>query len=175
MSGHSKWKQIKHKKALADQGRGKLFSRLAKTITVAARENPDPKFNPTLRSAVEQAKRQKMPQVNIERAISRANEAGEQEELLLEIYGPEGAGILVEVITDSRNRSVAEIKSVLKDCGVKIAEPGSLAWAFEKTEDGYAARFTNPVSDMAKEATARLISRLEERDDVVGVYSSFSQ
>ena len=175
MSGHSKWKRIKHKKTLADQGRGKLFSRLAKTIATAARENPDPKFNPTLRSAIEQAKYQKMPQLNIERAISRASEVGEQEELLLEIYGPEGAGMLVEVITDSRNRSVAEIKSILKERGAKIAEPGSLAWAFEKAESGYRAKFISPVSDTAKEVATSLISQLEKRDDVVRVYSFFSQ
>jgi len=174
MSGHSKWKQIKHKKALTDQGRGRLFSKLAKTIATAAKENPDPKFNPTLRSAIEQAKHQKMPQANIERAINKASEVVDQEELLLEIYGPEGAGILVEVTTDSRNRSIAEIKSMLRDCGAKIAEPGSLAWAFEKTDDGHKAKFVNPISDTAKEAAIRLISLLEERDDVVGVYSSFS-
>ncbi|MDD5710570.1 MAG: YebC/PmpR family DNA-binding transcriptional regulator [Candidatus Colwellbacteria bacterium] len=173
MSGHSKWKQIKHKKALADQGRGKLFSKLAKTIAAAARNNPDPKFNPTLRSAIEQAKRQKMPQANIERAISRASEAENQEELLLEIYGPEGVGVLVEVITDSRNRSIAEIKSVLKEHGAKIAEPGSLIWAFEKIEEGYRAKFAGAVSDGAKRAVTDLVSRLEEREDVVGIYFSF--
>jgi YebC/PmpR family DNA-binding regulatory protein len=175
MSGHSKWKQIKHKKALADQGRGKLFSRLAKMIAVAAKGNPDPKFNSTLRSAIEQAKHQNMPQANIERAISKVAEVGEQEELLLEIYGPEGVGILVEVITDSRNRSVAEIKSILKERGVKIAEPGSLAWAFEKTDGGYEVKFNSPVSGAAKEVVTNLISELEERDDVVGIYSSFSK
>ena len=115
-----------------------------------------------------------MPQVNIERAINKANDIGGQEELLLEIYGPEGVGILVKVITDSRNRSVAEIKSILKRCGVKIAEPGSLAWVFEKTEDGYRAKFAGPASDAAKETVATLISELKERDDVVGVYPSFS-
>ena len=173
MSGHSKWKQIKHKKALADQGRGKLFSKLAKAISTAAKENSDPKFNPTLRSAIEQAKRQNMPQANIERAIRRASEAGEQEELLLEVYGPGGAGILIEVSTDSRNRSVAEIKSVLKERGVKIAEPGSLAWAFEKVEGGYRAKFANPISEIDKEVALGLVADLEARDDVAGVYTSF--
>ena len=173
MSGHSKWKQIKHKKALADQGRGKLFSKLAKAISAAARENPDSKFNPTLRSAVEQAKRQNMPQANIERAISRAGEVGEQEELLLEIYGPEGSGMLVEVITDSRNRSVAEIKSVLKERGAKIAEPGSLAWVFEKVDGEYRVKFASSISDAAKTAALSLAAELEARDDVVGVHTSF--
>jgi YebC/PmpR family DNA-binding regulatory protein len=175
MSGHSKWSQIKHKKALADQGRGKLFSKLARAISVAAKGNPDPRFNPTLKSTIEQAKRQSMPQVNIERAINKANRAGGQEELLLELYGPEGVGILVEVVTDNRNRSVAEIKSILKERGVKIAEPGSLAWAFEKLGNEYRIKFESPASDAAREAIATLITELEERDDVIAVFPSFSQ
>lgn len=175
MAGHSKWKQIKHKKAKADEGRGKLFSKLSQNISIAARGNPDPKFNPALRSAVEQAKRQNMPQANIERAIQRASEAKDREDLLIEAYGPEGIGILIEVSTDNRNRSVAEIKSLLKGRGVKTAEPGSLAWAFEKTAGGYKAKFENPTSAEAKQAVLSLTRELEAREDVSSVYSSISR
>jgi YebC/PmpR family DNA-binding regulatory protein len=172
MSGHSKWKQIKHKKALADQGRGELFSKLSKAISAAAKDNPDPKFNSTLRSTIEQARRQNMPQANIERAIERAGEAGDQEELLLEVYGPEGIGILVGVVTDNRNRSVAEIRAILKDHGLKIADPGSLTWAFEKAGGEYKARFPSQSSVEAREAVAALAAQLKQRNDVVGLYSS---
>lgn len=172
MAGHSKWKQIKHKKAKADQGRGKLFSRLSQNISIAAKEGADPRFNPALRNAIEQAKRQNMPQVNIERAVKRASEAGEQESLLIEAYGPEGVGILIEVSTDSRNRSVSEIRSILKDWGVKMAEPGSLAWAFKKTADGYAVKFESPASSETKERISSLLEEVHQREDVVNAYSS---
>ncbi|MBU2101111.1 YebC/PmpR family DNA-binding transcriptional regulator [Patescibacteria group bacterium] len=175
MSGHNKWSQIKNKKAKTDDGRGKLFSKLAKNISIAAKDDPDPKFNPTLRSAVEQARRQNMPQANIERAIKQASEVGEQEELLIEAYGPEGVGILIEAFTDNRNRSMAEIKLIFKERGVKLAEPGSLAWAFEKTVDGYVAKFKSPASEETKKAVSALLEEVEERDDVTQTYSSLAE
>src|SRR3989344_3323367 len=125
MSGHNKWSQIKDKKAKHDQGRAKLFSKLANVISIAARGNPDPKFNATLRSAVLQAHKHNMPQANIERAINRATGVGDLEELLIEAYGPEGIGILIEAITDSRNRTMAEIRLVLKNHDMQVAEPGA--------------------------------------------------
>jgi len=172
MSGHNKWSQIKDKKAKTDQGKAQLFSKLANAISIAARGNPDPKFNATLRSAMDQARKHNMPQVNIERAVHRGAEVGDLEELLLEAYGPEGVGILVEAITDNRNRTVPEIRVIFKDHDTKVAEPGALMWTFEKSDAGYISKFNNPVSPAAIEAVHRLIEALEDHPDVKAVFTS---
>lgn len=172
MSGHSKWKQIKHKKGATDLARGRLFSKLANVITIAARGGGDPQFNPTLRSAIETARRNQMPQENILRAIKRATEKGDLEELLIEAYGPEGLGVLIEAITDNRNRTMNEIKAVFSDYDTKLANPGSLLWSFEKTEDGYKPKFMPEVSDNAREKIGKLIEKLNEREDVKEVYAA---
>ena len=175
MAGHSKWKNIKQKKGKADKERGKLFSKLSKNISIAARENPDPQFNATLRSAIEQAKKSNMPQVNIDRAIKKASGADAVEELLVEAYGPEGIGILVQAATDNSNRTMGEIKLIFKNHEVKLAEPGSLAWAFEKTTEGFEAKFTNPASEETIKKIDKLIEALEDNDDVQEVYSSLKR
>jgi len=175
MSGHNKWTQIKHKKAKVDQGKSKLFSKLAQNISIAAKEGIDPKFNPSLRNAIDQAKHQNMPHANIERAIKRASEIGPLENLVIEVYGPEGVGVLIEVMTDSRNRSIAEIRAVLKKHGLKMAEPGSLMWAFEKSAEGYIVKFKNRVSSEARAIVGAFLEEVEEREDVVGAYSSLPE
>lgn len=172
MAGHSKWKQIKHKKGATDLARGRLFSKLANVITIAARGGADPQFNPTLRSAVETARKNQMPQENIARAIKRAAEHGDLEALLIEAYGPEGLGVLIEAITDNRNRTMNEIKALFKDYDTKLASPGSLLWSFEKTEEGYKPKFMPEVSDEAREKMRKLIEKLDERDDVKKVYAA---
>ena len=136
MSGHSKWSQIKHKKGAADAKRGQLFGKLVKEITIAAREggtNPD--ANPRLRSAVERAKAEGLPKDNIERAISRASGAGHDAQLFeitCEAAASGGVAIIIEAITDNKNRTVNEIKHILAEYGGKLAEPGALVWNFEK-------------------------------------------
>ena len=172
MSGHSKWKQIKHKKEKTDQDRSRVFSKFASTIAVAAKGNPDPQFNPTLRSAIEQAKKVNMPQANIDRAVRRASEATDLEELIIEVYGPDGVGLIAKAITDNRNRTISEVKHLLKTHDAKLAEPGSLMWAFEKTPEGYAAKFPIATSPELKAKIATLGRALEERDDIVNVYSA---
>ena len=136
MSGHSKWSTIKHKKAAVDAKRGKLFSRLTKEITIAAREKgKDPDFNPRLRLAIDKAKEANMPKDNIERAIKRGvGELAGQElvEAVYEGYAPHGVGLLVEVVTDNRNRAVAELRHALEKHGGSMAEAGAVAWQFER-------------------------------------------
>lgn len=172
MSGHSKWKQIKHKKGATDLARGRLFSKLANVITVAAREGADPQFNPTLRSAIDAARKNQVPQANIERAIKRASEKGDLEELLIEAYGPEGVGVLIEAISDNRNRTMNEVKAMFKDYGIKIANPGSLLWSFEKTREGYKPKFTPATSEETRGKIKNLIEKLEEREDIKEVYAA---
>ena len=136
MSGHSKWAQIKHKKAITDAKKSKIFSKLAALISIAAREKGGgASMNPKLRLAVEKARAMNMPMENIERAIKRGTggiESGNLEELLLEAYGPGGKAILISAITDNKNRTLAEIKHILNEGGGKLASSGSVRWMFEE-------------------------------------------
>lgn len=141
MSGHSKWSTIKHKKAATDKKRGKLFTSLAKEITIAAREGGgDLDFNPRLSLAVDKAKAANMPKDNIERAIKRGTgelEGGQLEEIVYEAYGPHGVGIIIEVVTDNRNRAVADVRHAVTKYGGNLAESGAVGWQF--TRKGYIA------------------------------------
>jgi len=135
MSGHSKWSTIKRKKGVNDARRGKLFTKLIKEITVAARDGGDESTNPRLRAAVQNARAANMPQATIERAIRRGtgDEPGVvYEEGLFEGYGPAGVAVMVEVLTDNRNRTVSEVRHVLTKHSGKLAENGSVAWMFEQ-------------------------------------------
>lgn len=136
MSRHSKWAKIKRAKGATDVKRGQLFSKLTRAITVAAREgNPDPETNPTLRMAVDRALAENMPKDNVTRAIERAKGAGAEATAVavtLEAYGPGGAALLIETITDNRNRTVPEIRKMLSDYGGSLGESGSVAWQFER-------------------------------------------
>jgi YebC/PmpR family DNA-binding regulatory protein len=136
MAGHSKWASIKHKKAATDAKRGKLFTKLARAITVAAREGGDPDGNPALGLAVQKARDASMPKENIQRAIDRGTGAGGEAEAIehavYEGYGPGGAAILVEALTDNRNRTGAEIRHAFDKHGGSLGEPGSVAWQFSK-------------------------------------------
>jgi YebC/PmpR family DNA-binding regulatory protein len=136
MAGHSKWAQIKHKKAATDAKRGKQFTKLARAITVAAREGGgDPDGNPALATAVQKARDYSMPKDNIQRAIDRGTGAGgtegEIERAVYEGYGPGGAAIMVEALTDNRNRTGAEVRHAFDKHGGSLGEPGSVAWIFE--------------------------------------------
>ncbi len=136
MSGHSKWSSIKHKKGAADAKRGKIFSRLIKEVTVAARlGGGDPVGNPRLRSAIQAAKAENMPKDNIERAIKKGSGALEgtsYEEANYEAYGPGGVAVLIDCLTDNKNRTVADIKHIFDRHGGNIGEPGCVCWMFEK-------------------------------------------
>lgn len=134
MSGHSKWNSIKHKKGAADAKRGKIFTKLARAIIVAAKGNPDPDANFQLRLAIDQAKSANMPKDNIERAIARAT--GEAKDTLVEViyeaYGPGGVAIIIDVLTDNKNRTLANVKHILTSYGGSLASSGSVAYMFER-------------------------------------------
>ncbi len=136
MSGHSHWATIKHKKGAADAKRGKAFSKMARVITVAAKEKGgDPETNPALRLAIDQAKKVNMPKDNIERAIKKGTGelVGEKlEEVIFEAYGPDGIAIIIEGITDNKNRTYGEIKNILSKHNGKIANEGAVRWMFER-------------------------------------------
>jgi YebC/PmpR family DNA-binding regulatory protein len=136
MSGHSKWSSIKHKKAARDAKRGKLFTKLIKEITIAARlGGGDLNANPRLRTAVTAAKAQSMPNDNIDRAIKKGTGelgGGQLEDIVYEGYGPGGVAIMLEALTDNRNRSVAEIRFIFSRHGGNLGETGCVAWMFKK-------------------------------------------
>ena len=136
MSGHSKWSQIKHKKAITDAKKGKLFSKLSNQISIAARQKgKDPETNPQLKMLVEKARSFNMPNENIERAIKKGAgelEGAKMDELTIEAYGPGGVALIIEAITDNKNRIVSEIKYILTQHGGKMADEGSVNWLFEK-------------------------------------------
>ena len=135
MSGHSKWATIKHKKGALDAKRGKIFTRLIKEISMAAKSGGDPDKNPRLRTAIQAAKAENMPADNIKRAIQRGTgelPGATYEEFQLEGYGPGGVAVLVELSTDNRNRTVSEIRHVFGKHGGNLGEAGSVAWMFHK-------------------------------------------
>ncbi|MCK5443989.1 MAG: YebC/PmpR family DNA-binding transcriptional regulator, partial [Rhodospirillaceae bacterium] len=135
MAGHSKFKNIMHRKGAQDKKRGKIFSKLGKEITVAAKMgSPDPDMNPRLRTAIQAAKAQNMPNANIDRAIKRSLEAGGEnyEEVRYEGFGAGGVGVIVETLTDNRNRTVAEVRHAFTKYGGNLGTDGSVAYLFSK-------------------------------------------
>jgi YebC/PmpR family DNA-binding regulatory protein len=136
MSGHSKWSTIKRQKGAADAKRGQLFTKLAREITVAARSGlPDPDLNPRLRIAVQKARAESMPKDNIQRAVDRATadaSAEQFDEIYYEGYGPGGTALMIQAMTDNRNRTVGEVRAVLTRAGGTLGESGSVGWMFDQ-------------------------------------------
>ena len=151
MSGHSKWSSIKHKKAATDAKRGKIFTKLIKEITVAARMGGgDSEANPRLRTAIQAAKSENMPKDNIARAIKKGTgelEGVNYEESVYEGYGPGGAAVLIESLTDNKNRTVADIRHIFSKAGGNMGESGCVAWMFDKK--GYIAVENKAVEEEA--------------------------
>jgi len=135
MSGHSKWATIKHKKGAADKARGKLFAKLARQIEVSAKSGGDVDANPTLRTAVQKAKAARMTNDAIERAIKRGtgtDDGGNYDSIMYEGYAPGGVALMIDVLTDNRNRTGAEIRNIFSKLGGSMAEPGAVGWQFQR-------------------------------------------
>ncbi|MDR1478556.1 MAG: YebC/PmpR family DNA-binding transcriptional regulator [Planctomycetaceae bacterium] len=156
MSGHSHWAGIKHKKALVDAKRGKLWSKLAKAIIIAAKMGGgDPDANIRLRAAIDEAKAVSLPKENIARAIKRGTgELGSEQldELVYEGYGPGGAAVLAEAVTDNRNRTAPEIRKIFEVCGGKLGSTGCVAWNFEKK-----GLFIIPRANLTEETVMEIV------------------
>jgi YebC/PmpR family DNA-binding regulatory protein len=165
VSGHSKWKQIKHKKEATDAKRGQVFTRLAREIKQAARAGTDPIRNRALAEAIARAKRANMPQANIDRLLSGAG-AG-TEEITYEAFGPDGLALIVIAETDNSRRTVAELRHILKSHGGTLSERGSVTWKFTRRPDGsYAAAYPQAVSPATQAKLARLREDLDNHPDV---------
>jgi YebC/PmpR family DNA-binding regulatory protein len=181
MSGHSKWSSIKHKKAIVDSRRGAQFSKLTRAITVAARDGGgDPDANATLENAIRKAKEASMPKDNIERAIAKGTgEGGEAdaiETVLYEGYGPGGVAILVEALTENRNRTSADVRHAFSKNGGNLGEPGSVAYLFEKKGIVLvdSAGYSEDDLMAAVEAGAQDISTEDDLFEVITEPSDFS-
>ena len=168
----------KTQKGITDKKRAKIFSKSLKLISAAAHGEPNPDFNPRLRTAVAKAREAGVPADTIERAIKRAADPAEKlEDLIYEAYGPGGAAILITAISDNRNRTAQEIKTILRDHNGKWAESGSVQWAFEPAageEWGeWIAKFPQDIAgEEEKQKLADLLDALDENDDVQNVYTN---
>jgi YebC/PmpR family DNA-binding regulatory protein len=175
MSGHNKWSKIKNKKAVTDAYKAKVFSKLVRFITVESKKAKGDINSPGLRAAIEKAKAENVPNDNIERAVKKGtgSEAGEMEQITYEAYGPGGCALMIEALTDNRNKAAQEIKHILSKNGCELAAPGSAAWAFAKeTGSGWTPKMTAQISDEDGEKLNALIEELEENDEVQEVYTN---
>ena len=171
MSGHSKWSQIKHKKGASDQKRGQLFSKLSKKISIAARGGADPSANYKLQAVIDEARSFNMPKENIERAIKRAGDkdATALDTVIIQAMGPSGIAIVIEAITDNRNRTINELKHILAEHEVKMVPENSLNWMFSKSWEPNAPIQSSPE---AQEKLDKLFEALDNQDDVENVYTN---
>jgi YebC/PmpR family DNA-binding regulatory protein len=174
MSGHSKWAQIKRQKGSEDAKRSKVFSKLSRFISQESKRAKGDVNSPGLRTIIEKAKKENMPKDTIDRAVKKGVSAdmGELFEVLYEAYGPGGSAILIEGLTDSKNRSAAEIKHLLSLHDSALATPGAASWAFAKEGGEFIPQTTIPLSDEDGAKLSELIEELEERDDVQAVYTN---
>ena len=172
MSGHNKWSKIKHKKEAGDAKKSKLFSMLVKTITIESKRVGGDIKSPSLRVAIEKAKACNMPIDNIERAIKKgqASENNDLEEIIYEAYGPGGVAVIIEGITDNKNRTTAEIKHVLSAHQASLQVPGSALWAFFKKDGEWCPHNLIPLSTNDSTKLVELINELEDHEDIKKVY-----
>ncbi len=175
MSGHNKWSKIKNKKAVTDAYKAKVFSKLVRAITVESKLAKGDTNSPSLRTAIEKAKAENVPSDNIERAIKKGlgGEAGSMERITYEAYGPGGSALVIEAMTDNRNKAAQEIKHILSKNGFELAVPGAATWAFEKSlEKGWVPKISTPISEEDGTKLEALIEELEENDEVQEVYTN---
>ncbi|GMU73809.1 MAG: hypothetical protein AMXMBFR44_0080 [Candidatus Campbellbacteria bacterium] len=172
MSGHNKWSQIKEKKGATDAKRSALFTKLVKLIKTEARLAHGDLNSASLKAAIEKAKAANMPKDNIDRAVSSA-ETTADEKVTYEAFGPGGVALIIEGLTDSRNRTSQEIKHILSKNGYALSSPGSATWAFSKNQDGvWQATTMMPISEDDGIKLTDLIEQLESNDDVQDVYTN---
>lgn len=177
MSGHSHWSQIKHKKALSDVKKGRVFSKISRMICLAAKKGANPQDNPHLRLAIEKAREVNMPSDNILRAIQKgggAKEGEKMEEILYEAYGPGSVGLIIETITDNKNRTLAEIKNILSTYEARLAQPGSVKWNFSqdiKTRE-WNPKYEVQVPEKEHAKLESLFEALNEHEEIQEIYSN---
>ena len=171
MSGHNKFSKIKRLKAKTDAQKSSVFTKFAKMLQMEAKKVNGNISSPSLKAVIDRAKAADMPNDSIDRAIKKAMGANESdmETITYETYGPAGVAIIIEALTSNRNKAAAEIKHILSENGAKIANPGTVLWAFEKKDGEWKPKFPQQISDKNKKKLSDLIAALEEHDDVQNI------
>lgn len=173
MSGHNKWSKIKRKKEVTDARKSQIFSKLVRFITVEAKKSGGDTSAPGLRLAIDKAREANMPNENIERAIKKATEPGAaMEAITYEAYGPGGAGLIIECLTDNRNKAAQEVKHILSKNGGALGAIGSVTWGFVRKDGAWTPSNTVPLADDDAVKLETLIDELEGNDEVQEVYTN---
>ncbi len=176
MAGHNKWSKIKHKKAVTDAQKSKVFSKLAKLIASESKKCGGDKNSPGLRAVIEKARSANMPKDNIERAVAKgvSSDSSADEEVIYETYGPSGVAIVIYAITDNKNRTTPEIRHILNKRGYELAAQGSALWAFQKDGAEYKPNSFVEITGEDAEKLQELLDVLSEHDDVQDVFTNAS-
>lgn len=174
MSGHNKWSKIKRQKEKTDAQKSKVFGKFVRLITVEAKKAGGNIASPGLKSAIERAQAANVPKENIERAVKKFSEGGAaMEAITYEAYGPGGCAMIIEALTDNRNKAAQEIKAILARHEFSLAGMGAASWAFTRNPDmTWTAQTTVPISDEDGEKLSELVDELEENDEVQDVYTN---
>lgn len=174
MAGHNKWSKIKRQKEKTDAQKSKIFGKMVRLITVEAKKAGGNLQSPGLKNAIEKAREANVPNDNIERAIKKSTESNTQmESIIYEAYGPGGCGLVIEALTENKNKASQEIKHILSRNGFSLAGIGSVTWAFQKTPNmEWIPTTTIPLSDEDGEKLSILVDELEENDEVQNVYTN---
>ena len=174
MSGHNKWSKIKNKKAVTDAAKSKIFSKMAKLISTASRQVKGDATSPILRTAIDKAREYNMPADNIERAVKKGSgsDAEALEAITYESYGPGGSALIIETLTDNRNKAAQEVKFILSKHGFALAAPGSALWVFTKEQGEWKPNTTITLSEADGKILGALIEELEDNDEIQDVYTN---
>lgn len=172
MSGHNKWSKIKNKKAVTDARKGKIYTKMAKVIAVEIKKANGDINAAGVQSAVKKAREFNVPNENIERALKKNDNASQMESIIYEAYGPGGVAIMIETLTDNRNKAAGEVKHILSENNCALAAPGSASWAFTKTAEGYMPNMMTSISEEDGLKLDKLIEELEDNDEVQEVWTN---
>jgi YebC/PmpR family DNA-binding regulatory protein len=176
MSGHNKWSKIKNKKAVTDAAKSKIFSKMARLISTASRQVKGDTTSPILRAVIDKARENNMPTDNIERAVKKGagSDAEALEAITYEAYGPGGSALVIEALTDNRNKAAQEVKFILSKHGFALAAPGAAIWAFkrEAATNDWQPTTTIPLSEDDGKKLEALIEELEDNDEIQDVYTN---
>ncbi|OGI87416.1 hypothetical protein A2995_01565 [Candidatus Nomurabacteria bacterium RIFCSPLOWO2_01_FULL_33_24] len=173
MSGHNKWSKIKYKKEQTDSKKSQIFSKIVRLITVEAKKARGDVNFPGLKTAIDKAKSVNMPSENVDRAIKKGGDSKENLEITTyEAYGPGGVGMIIEALSDNRNKISAEIKHLLSKNNASLGAQGSVTWGFTKKDGGWEPKTTIDLSDEDLEKLSNLIDQIEENEDVQEVFTN---
>lgn len=174
MAGHNKWAQIKRQKGAADAAKSNVWGKLGRRIAIESKKAKGDVNSPALRAVIETAKKTNMPKDTIDRAIAKgiSADAANLEAITYETYGPGGAAIIIEALTDNRNRTAQEIKHLLSELGLALATPHSALWAFERVGSAYVPKTTVALSESDNDALMNILEKIDSHDDVEEVHTN---